>query len=116
VASLAGGRSIFAHYCADCHGADARGVEGRGVDLIASAFVGELDDRELTEYLREGRAADDPRNRTGQAMPGMELFVDFGDQNYARVIAYLRQIRGERSPAAAGGDETGAGVEIRAGT
>ena len=35
--SLEGGRAVFTFYCADCHGADGRGVSGRGVDLIDSS-------------------------------------------------------------------------------
>ena len=93
--SLGSGRAVFTFYCADCHGVDGRGIAGRGANLLDSNFVAEISDRALAVYLREGRQVDDPRNRTGQAMPGMKNFADFGTENYRQVIAFLRQLRGE---------------------
>jgi hypothetical protein len=89
---LSTGREVFAFYCADCHGLDARGVAERGVDLTGSEFLRRLSDGELREYLRKGRAADDPRNKTGRVMIGMEMFPTFADQDYDRVISYLRDL------------------------
>ncbi len=63
----------------------------RGVDLRNSRFLRRIGDAELRRYLREGRQADDPRNRTGRVMTGMEIFPTFTEKNYDQVIRYLRQ-------------------------
>jgi len=33
------GAGVFALYCAACHGAEGRGIEGQGLNLAASKFV-----------------------------------------------------------------------------
>lgn len=86
------GREVYGYFCADCHGLDGRGLPGRGLDLVASRFVGGLSDAELTEFVRRGRAVDDPANRSGQAMLGMEGFAAFAEEHYPLVVGYLRQL------------------------
>ncbi len=89
---LSSGQEVFVFYCSDCHGLDGRGVEQRGVDLTTSSYLRGLNNADLASYLREGRQIDDPRNRTGRAMPGMETMPTFSAENYEQVIPYLRQI------------------------
>jgi len=89
---LSSGREVFAFYCADCHGLDGRGVDQRGVDLTTSSFLRQLGEADLAAYLRQGRQVDDPRNRTGRAMPGMETMPTFTAENYSQVIGYLRTL------------------------
>ena len=83
---LLNGREVFGYFCADCHGLAGRGVPGRGLDLVASGFVGRLSDAELAEFVRRGRAVGDPANRSGLPMLGMESFAAFA------VVGYLRQL------------------------
>ncbi len=50
------GSKIFAGHCASCHGATAKGITGKGVDLVRSLYV--LDDEKgilLTPPIRDGR-------------------------------------------------------------
>jgi EmrB/QacA subfamily drug resistance transporter len=70
VADVAADASPYAQYCAACHGQAAEGLPGLGVNLRESALVRFSAAEELTEFLRAGRAVDDPANRTGRAMPG----------------------------------------------
>ena len=86
------GREVFAYFCADCHGLDARGVPGRGLDLVRSDFVRGLSDADLAEFVRRGRAIDDPANTSGQAMLGMRSFAAFEEEHYPQVVEYLRQL------------------------
>jgi DHA2 family multidrug resistance protein-like MFS transporter len=91
---LLSGREVFVFYCSDCHALDGKGVSGRGVDLTRSTFLQRLKDAELVAYLREGRQVDDPRNRTGGAMPGMKTMPTFSPENYNQVVNYLRSLSG----------------------
>jgi mono/diheme cytochrome c family protein len=69
-ASAADGSAAFEQYCIACHGADARGIDNAGADLVASAFVRARSAAELVVFLEAGRLADDPGSRTGRPMPG----------------------------------------------
>ncbi len=86
------GAEVFALYCAACHGAEGRGIEGRGLNLSTSRFVRERGDQELAAFLHEGRKPDDPRNTTGRLMPGMRNFPSFSDTDYAKVLGHLRAL------------------------
>ncbi len=59
----------YEQYCAACHGPQARGLPGLGVSLRDSTLVTAGDAERLAEFLRVGRAADDPASLTGRAMP-----------------------------------------------
>ena len=60
---------LFAVHCAACHGADANGVEGLGVSLVASTYVGGSNEAQLVAFLQQGRPLDAPDNTTGVPMP-----------------------------------------------
>ena len=50
------GGKLFAANCASCHGATAKGITGKGTDLVRSLYV--LDDEKgilLTPPIRDGR-------------------------------------------------------------
>ena len=61
---------LFLRYCATCHGVDARGVEGLGVNLVESSYVASSSSAELVEFLRAGRLPNDPASITRLPMPG----------------------------------------------
>ena len=86
VAMTAGG-GAFSQYCAGCHGAQAQGLPGLGVDLRTSAFVRGRDAGGLKAFLRVGRESASPDSRTGRAMPA------FGWLPEATLDELARQLR-----------------------
>jgi len=88
VASL-DGDIFYADYCSACHGEDGRGAEGLGVDLVASTFVANLNDAELSEFLVIGREENDPASVTGELMPPFDWLEE---QELTGIVEYLRGI------------------------
>lgn len=61
--------------CVECHGPDAKGVKGAGVDLTKSTFL-KGTDAAFMEFLKVGRAAADRKTKTGQLMPAFDYLSD----------------------------------------
>ncbi len=91
---IAEGQTQYMQTCSACHGADALGIENLGKTLIGSAFVQEKSDGQLQEYVKTGRAVDDPLNTTGIAMPPKGGNPALTDDQILAIIAYLRSIQG----------------------
>jgi mono/diheme cytochrome c family protein len=70
------GGDLFAVNCLACHGADLAGVEGLGVSLLDSPFVGRRSAAELVEFLKVGRMPGDPESVSGRPMPGFGWLPD----------------------------------------
>jgi mono/diheme cytochrome c family protein len=66
----------FEQNCVACHGADAKGVEGLGVNLIESGFVAKKSESELVAFLKQGRLPDDPDSRTHRPMPSFSWVAE----------------------------------------
>ena len=81
------GADIYGIHCVACHGADAKGVQGLGLNLVDSEFVASASDAELTAFLQAGRAADAPDNITGVPMPG---FAWMSEAELADITSYLQ--------------------------
>lgn len=88
-AAAAAAPAAFAAQCTACHGADARGIEGLGLDLTASGLVADSSEAELIEFLKVGRLPTDPASVTGIPMPGF-AWMEAGD--LAAVAAYLKTL------------------------
>jgi cytochrome c peroxidase len=86
------GTNLFQQACSVCHGPDGLGVTGLGKTLVGSEFVDSLSDDKLFEFIRTGRAVDDPLNTTGVAMPPSGGRVDFTDEDINDIIAYVRSL------------------------
>jgi len=86
------GKTEFVSYCSACHGPDATGLPKLGKNLVTSQFVAEKTDAELLDYVKRGRAVDDPLNTTGVPMPPKGGNPALSDQEIADIIAYLRTI------------------------
>jgi cytochrome c5 len=84
------GQALYGRTCTVCHGPDGRGVPNLGKDLVQSTFVDESSDDELVAFVRHGRAADDPLNTTGIAMPPKGGYAYLTDDDIRAIIAYLR--------------------------
>lgn len=91
-ASADAGKDLFSATCASCHGPDAKGLPGSGKNLVTSQFVADQTDDELVDFITVGRAADDPENTTGVAMPAKGGNPSLTDDDLADIVAYLRTI------------------------
>jgi mono/diheme cytochrome c family protein len=87
VAAVASTSEVYSVHCAACHGADATGVEGLGLNLVESELVTTSSQAELTAFLKEGRLPDSPDSVTGVPMPS---FVWMSDAQLAEVTGYLQ--------------------------
>ncbi len=90
---IAEGDSLFQQTRFACHGSDGKGLPNLGKDLTTSEFVRSLTDAELLAYVLEGRAADDPLNTTGVAMPPKGGFSFLTEDNISSIIAFVRSIQ-----------------------
>ena len=85
---------MIAGFCPtlECHGPDARGIQGLGKNLRSSEFVKGLSDDELVEFIKKGRDTSDPANTTGVAMPPKGGNPSLTDQDLYDIVAYIRSI------------------------
>ncbi len=91
-AIVAQGQTLFVT-CSACHGPDARGLPRLGKDLVASEFVGGLNDQELLDFIKTGRPSFDPANTTFVDMPPKGGNPSFTDDDLLSIIAYIRTLR-----------------------
>jgi disulfide bond formation protein DsbB len=79
--------------CAACHGPKGEGVEGLGKDMTASEFIAGKSDDELVEFIKVGRAPDDPLNTTGVAMLPKGGNPALSDEDLYDLVAYIRTLQ-----------------------
>jgi disulfide bond formation protein DsbB len=87
------GKALFSVTCTACHGADARGLPGLGKDMTTSEFIASKSDAELVEFIKQGRAGDDPLNTTGVAMPPMGANPALSDSELGAIVQFIRSLR-----------------------
>lgn len=86
------GKELFVT-CAACHGPNGEGVEGLGKDMTASEFIAGKSDAELVEFIKVGRAPDDPLNTTGVAMLPKGGNPALTDEDLNDIVAYIRTLQ-----------------------
>ena len=84
------GKRLFESYCAVCHGMDAHGLPGLGLDLIENDFIDDHSDDGLLSFIGRGRQPWEPDNTTGIAMPARGGNPNLTDADILKIIAYLR--------------------------
>lgn len=91
------GRTLFAHYCATCHGEQGRGdgfnaynLDPRPRDLSDVAFQKSRTDAELSELIKLGGAS----AGLSTAMPPWGRTIDGRGVDY--LVSYLRELRPEQ--------------------
>jgi mono/diheme cytochrome c family protein len=89
------GREVFVQTCATCHGFQAQGLPHQGAALRTSSFVASKSDKDLIAFIRKGRLAKDPANKSGAAMPPSGNNPALSDARLADVVTYLRQVQEE---------------------
>lgn len=85
------GRDLFAGACVACHGADARGVQGLGKNLLESNFVATQDDEQLKQFLITGRP-----NARPVGMPPKAGRDDLTDEDLRHLVVYMRGLQDPR--------------------
>lgn len=78
---------LYNVHCSACHGPTGEGVEGLGVDLVASEFVAGSDPGELIVFLQEGRMPDADASLTGRPMPS---FAWMGDDELHDLVVFMQ--------------------------
>jgi len=89
IAAAAASSALFGTHCGACHGPDAKGVEGLGLNLVESQLVASSSAPELAAFLKAGRAGDAPDSVTGVPMPS---FVWMNDADLAEITGYLKSL------------------------
>ena len=79
--------------CAACHGPGGEGVPNLGKDMTASEFIAGKSDDELVEFIKVGRAPDDPLNTTGVAMLPKGGNPSLSDDDLYDIVAYIRTLQ-----------------------
>ncbi len=87
------GAALFSVTCPACHGPQGKGVPGLGKDMTNSEFIDGLSDPELVEFIKLGRAADDPLNTSGIAMPPKGLNVALSDDDLMAIVKFIRSLK-----------------------
>ncbi|CAN5739058.1 hypothetical protein BH10CHL1_BH10CHL1_19970 [soil metagenome] len=87
------GQPIFAASCSACHGLNAEGIKGLGKDMTTSQFIASKSDTELLEFIKQGRAVNDPLNTTGIPMPPKGGNPALTDDQLLDIIAYIRTLQ-----------------------
>lgn len=82
--------TLYQEACASCHGQSLEGVEGLGNALATSELIRSSSDEELLTFIQKGRAADDPENQSGMAMPPRGGRPDLSDEQLMEIISFLR--------------------------
>ncbi len=80
--------------CSGCHGAAGEGISGVGVGLTHNDFIVTHSERELVEFIIEGRTVGAPDNRSGLTMPPSGGNPSLSEQNLYDIVAFLRTLKG----------------------
>jgi disulfide bond formation protein DsbB len=91
--NAAEGEPLFTQTCSACHGPKGEGVEGLGKDMTASEFIAGKSDDELVEFIKVGRAPDDPLNTTGVAMLPKGGNPSLSDEDLYNIVAHIRTLQ-----------------------
>lgn len=105
--SATAGKELFLTTCAQCHGLQAQGMPGLGLNLVSSQFVQTTNDDELVAFIQAGRAIDDPQNSTGVAMPPNGGNPALSPEKLQDIVAYLRALAAPNAEELLGQVQTG---------
>ncbi|MEZ6093405.1 MAG: c-type cytochrome [Pirellulaceae bacterium] len=93
--SAESGKKWFGMSCVTCHGPTGDGVANAAPSLRASDFLKTSDATAIASLIRNGRAANDPANKTGKVMPakGGNPFLD--ESKIADLVAFLQNLESQ---------------------
>lgn len=87
------GRALYLRNCTLCHGPTGEGKPGLGRPLRSNDFVAIRSRHELVEFLKVGRPAGDPANRSGMLMPPRGGNPRLSETDLAAIAAYLQSLQ-----------------------
>lgn len=87
------GADLYRSSCSACHGPDAKGVPNIGKDLVTGDFCRSQSEDQLLEFVKKGRAPDDPANTTKVAMPPKGGNPALSDADIRSIIQHLRTLQ-----------------------
>jgi len=87
------GADLYKASCSACHGADAKGIPNIGKDLVSGDFCRTQTEDQLLEFVKKGRASDDPLNTTKVAMPPKGGNPALSDADIRSIIQYLKTLQ-----------------------
>ena len=90
---VARGRALYLRSCTLCHGPGGEGKPGLGRPLKDNDFIAIRSQRELVEFLKVGRRASDPANRSGVLMPPRGGNPRLSEADLAAISAYLQSLQ-----------------------
>ncbi len=86
------GKVIYNKTCIACHGEGGVGVENLGKNWVVSEFIANATDEELVEFIKVGRAIDDPMSAGKAPMPPYGGDPTLTDEDLRNVVAYMRSL------------------------
>jgi len=89
------GQQLFQQNCSTCHGGMAQGLPHNGANLRKSRFIAEASDQRLIQFVKVGRIATDPENRSGVLMPPLGGNRTLDEAGLLDIIAHLRNVQQE---------------------
>lgn len=105
------GKVVFQQACINCHGPNGQGMPHNGAPLTTSTFVANHTDKELIQFIKEGRAPWAPDNKSGVLMPpNGNLPGGIEDDRLADVVAYIRELQKKAKAATATNPTTRADI------
>lgn len=84
------GRTLWLNTCLACHGDRGQGMPGQAFDIRGSEFVTAQSDKELINFIKQGRMPFDAANRTGIQMPPKGGNPMLKDEDLLHIVAYIR--------------------------
>ena len=95
----ANGKKWFTMSCVTCHGPTGDGVLNAAPSLRSSEFLRSSDDAAIAALIRNGRALDNPANKTGKVMPakGGNPFLD--EAKISDLVAFVKSLTGNGTAA-----------------
>ncbi len=84
------GRELYNQKCAACHGTDGEGAEGLGIALVGTDFTLNQSAEEWIAFVKEGRPADHPDNKSGNPMPPKGNATELTDEDLQAIFSFLR--------------------------
>lgn len=95
------GHEMFTYSCSECHGSSGQGMPNQAPDLRGNPFLAQHTDAQVIEFLRVGRKADDPANKTKRPMPARGN-PPAEDADLVHIMAYMRTLQPQVHDSASG--------------